>query len=310
MKLFKQGFLYYLFATLMVGLLLMFYIVGDTVIESMDALGWLFYITSCISHAAIVVLALWLVLFLPWALLKWRQLAATLLVTGVSLLTMTTFLNMQVYKIYRFHLNGFILNMLTGPNAGDIFDFDWKLYLTEGLILFAIVALCIFGWWLCGSHGARLFDSDRNQKPVPMIPISFLLLTLLVANGCYVYGSFVVRPSIIKSARLVPYYFPLSASNFLEDLGFERKVLDVDVEAGGELCYPLHPLQTDTARAPRPNILMILIDSWSRRALTEETMPNLWQLAHEEQWYQNHVSCGNGTSFSVFGIFTGLQPYY
>ena len=39
-------------------------------------------------------------------------------------------------------------------------------------------------------------------------------------------------------------------------------------------------------------------------------MPNLWQLAHEEQWYQNHVSCGNGTSFSVFGMFTGLQPYY
>ena len=159
MKLFKQGFLYYLFATLMVGLLLMFYIVGDTVIESMDALGWLFYITSCISHAAIVVLALWLVLFLPWALFKWRRLAATLLVTGVSLLTMTTFVNMQVYKIYRFHLNGFILNMLTGPNAGDIFDFDWKLYLTEGLILLAIVALCIFGWWLCGSHGNRLFAS-------------------------------------------------------------------------------------------------------------------------------------------------------
>lgn len=39
-------------------------------------------------------------------------------------------------------------------------------------------------------------------------------------------------------------------------------------------------------------------------------MPNLWQLAHEEQWYQNHVSCGNGTSYSVFGMFTGLQPSY
>ena len=34
------------------------------------------------------------------------------------------------------------------------------------------------------------------------------------------------------------------------------------------------------------------------------------QLAHEEQWYQNHVSCGNGTSYSVFGMFTGLQPSY
>jgi membrane-anchored protein YejM (alkaline phosphatase superfamily) len=39
-------------------------------------------------------------------------------------------------------------------------------------------------------------------------------------------------------------------------------------------------------------------------------MPRLRQLADEVEWYQNHVSCGNGTSFSVFGIFTGVQPYY
>ena len=304
MKLLKQGFLYYLFSSLVVGCLLMFYIVGDTVCESMDALGWVFYITSCLSHAAIVVLALWLVLFLPWALLKLRRLATILLVTGVCLLTMTAFVNMQVYKIYRFHLNGFILNMLTGPNAGDIFDFDAKLYLTEGLMLLAIVVLCIGGWWLCG------WLSRRWHRPHTWRAIAMLVATLLIANGCYVYGSFVVRPSIIKSARLVPYYFPLSASSLLEDLGFERNVMDVDMGAGGELYYPLHPLQTDTAKALRPNIIMLLIDSWSRRALNEETMPNLWQLAHEELWYQNHVSCGNGTSFSVFGIFTGLQPYY
>ena len=300
MKRLKQGFLYYLFATLLVGGLLMFYIKGDTVGESMDAVGWVFYLTSCLSHAAIVMLALWLVLYLPWALLRLHRLAATLLVTGTTLLTALAFVNMQVYKIYRFHINGFILNMLTGPNAGDIFDFDAKLYLTEGLILAVIAALCIGGWWLC----KRLSSSFSFWLTITLV------LSLLVANGIYVYGSFVVRPSVIKSARLVPYYFPLSASSLLEDLGFERHVMNVDVESGGELCYPLQPLKTDTAKALRPNILFILIDSWSRLALTEETMPNLWQLAHEEQWYQNHVSCGNGTSFSVFGIFTGLQPYY
>ena len=304
MKRLKQGFLYYLFATLLLGGLLMFYIKGDTVGDSMDAIGWVFYLTSCLSHAAIVMLALWLVLYLPWALLRLRRLAATLLVTGTTLLTALAFVNMQVYRIYRFHINGFILNMLTGPNAGDIFDFDAKLYLTEGLILTAIAALCIGGWWLC----KRLSSSFPFSFSF-WLTLSFPL-SLLVANGIYVYGSFVVRPSVIKSARLVPYYFPLSASSLLEDLGFERHVMNVDVESGGELCYPLQPLKTDTAKALRPNIVFILIDSWSRLALTEETMPNLWQLAHEEQWYQNHVSCGNGTSFSVFGIFTGLQPYY
>jgi membrane-anchored protein YejM (alkaline phosphatase superfamily) len=304
MKLVKQGFIYYVLATLLGGLLLMFYIEGDSVVEAMDAVGWLFYVTSCLSHAAILLLALWLVLFLPWALLKLRRLAATLLVTATSLLMMTGFINMQVYKIYRFHLNGFILNMLTGPGAGDIFDFDWKLFVTEALFLAVIIALCIGGWWLSG----RLLQ--YWQKRHTLMAILSLLATLLIANGIHVYGSFVVKPSIIKSVKLVPYYFPLSASNLLEDMGFERHVMHVDEGEGGDLVYPLRPIETDTTKATCPNIVMILIDSWSRRALTEECMPNLWKLAHEEQWYQNHVSCGNGTSFSVFGMFTGLQPYY
>lgn len=300
----KQGFLYLLFGTLLLALLLLSYVVGDTIAPSIDAVGWLFYVTSCLSHAAIVAVALWLVLFLPWQLLRLRRLAAVLIVAGMSLAAMLAFVNMQVYKIYRFHLNGFIFNMLTGPNAGDIFDFAPLMYLTEGALLMVILMVCVGGWWLC----RRV--APRWTKRCTTVAIATLLAALLTANGLFVYGSFVVKPSVLKSARLVPYYFPLSATGFLEGLGLERHVMDISQDEGGQLCYPLQPLVTDTAMATRPNIVMILIDSWSRRALSPETMPNLWQLAHREQWYQNHVSCGNGTSFSVFGIFTGLQPYY
>ena len=304
MKHVKQGFLYYLFATLTGGLLLMFYMVGDPVAQSMDATGWIFFLTSCLSHASIVMLPVWLVLFLPFTLLHMRRAAATLLVTGTSLLTILAFVNMQVYKIYRFHINGFILNMLTGPNAGDIFDFDTKLYLTEGALMAVIVAVCVGGWWLCG------WIADWWQRRHTAWAVGIIAATLVVANGCYVYGSFVVKPSIIKSAKLVPYYFPLSASSLIESLGVERNVLTFDEEGSGEICYPLKPLQTDTTVAERPNVVLILIDSWSRQALTKETMPCMLRLASEEGWYQNHVSCGNGTSFSVFGIFTGLEPFY
>ncbi len=305
MKQIKQGFIYYIIATLLAGLLLLFYIQGDPVGKSMDALGWLFFLTSCVSHAAIIMLALCLVLFLPWALLKLHRLAASLFVGGVSMLMMAGIVNMQVYKIYRFHINGFILNMLAGPNAGDIFDFDTSLYITECLALLAVVAVCIGGWWVSGRI-VRIW-----QRRHTLWAVFSLVATLLIANGCYVYGSFVVKPSVMKSAKQLPYYFPLSASSLLEDLGFERQVLDISgMDGGDELCYPLQPLQVDSSKVRRPNILFILIDSWSRQALTKECMPNMWQLAHENHWYQNHVSCSNGTSFSVFGMFTGLQPYY
>lgn len=304
MKLTKQGFIYYVIATLFGGALLASYMKGDPVAESMDWTGWVFYVTSCLTHAAVLLLAAWLVAFLPWALLGWRRVAATLLVTATSVLMATGFVNMQVYKIYRFHLNGFILNMLTGPAAGDIFDFDWKLYVTEGALLAVIVALCAGGWWLSG----RIARGWQRRHTVWAVVV--LAATALTANAIHIYGAFVVKPSVVKAVRLVPYYFPLSASDLMESMGVERHVMQVAEEEGGELVYPLHAIRTDSTQARRPNIVLILIDSWSRRSLTKECMPHMWQLAHEEQWYQNHVSCGNGTAYSVFGMFTGLEPYY
>ena len=306
MKRLKTGFLYYMLTSLLVGIIFFCYILGDTLVDSMDGFGWLFFATSCVSHAALLLLALFLVFYLPWALLRLRRLSAVLLVTTVSLVAMTAFVNMQVYKIYRFHINGFILNLLTGPGAGDIFDFDTKLYLTEGVMLVGIVVLCVALWFLAG----RLSSKAKGKHL--LAGVLFLTASLLTANSCHVYGSFVLRPSIVKSARLVPYYFPLSATSLMMDMGFERKVLELDgdMNGDGDLNYPLHAITVNADSCRHPNIVFILIDSWSKLALTEECMPNLWKLAHEMRWYDNHVSCSNGTRYGVFGLFTGLQPYY
>lgn len=301
----KTGFIYYLLASLFIGLLFSAYIIGDTVASQIDGWGWLFFLTSCLSHAALLVLALYLVAFLPWTLLRLRRLAATLFVVSVSVLGMLGFVNMQVYKIYRFHINGFILNMLTGPNPGDIFQFDGALLRQEGLLLAVIAAISVALWVAAG----RL--ASHWGKKTCAWGAGLVAVLLLTANSLHVYGAFVVKPSILLTARLVPYYFPLSMSSTLERMGIERHTLDIDDSSGGkgELQYPLHRLTT-SSDAPKTNIMFILIDSWSKRALTQECMPEIWQLAQNEQYYDNHVSSSNGTMYSVFSIFTGLQPYY
>lgn len=301
----KRGFIYSVLVALFTSLLLMFYIVGDVTAQSLDATGWVFFLTSCLSHAGLVVLALWAVVFLPLVAAGLRRLPVGLLVGLSSLLAILVFVNMQVYKIYRFHINGFIVNMLMGPNAGDIFDFDTKLYISEGLMLGGLLVSCIGLWW------ASSWLARRSRPWHLKTAVGAWLAALVVANGIHVYGAFVAKPSVLQCVRIVPYYFPLSASSLMQKMGFERHTLSVSGMSGeGELNYPLHPLHADTALAQRPNVVFILIDSWSRRALTEECMPQLYRLAHEEQWYQNHVSCSNGTRFAVFGLFTGLQPYY
>ena len=157
-----------------------------------------------------------------------------------------------------------------------------------------------------------IITHPEERRHYPAFLVGWHHPVTLIANGIHVYGSFVAKPSILQSVRLVPYYFPLSASSLMQSLGVKREVVEVSGMSGeGEMRYPLHPLQkADSSQLELPNIVVILIDSWSRQSLTPECMPNMWQLAHEEQWYKNHVSCGNGTSFSVFGMFTGIQPYY
>ncbi len=192
--------------------------------------------------------------------------------------------------------------------------------------VFPLLMRCVFGtagilanFWAVDHLG--IADANMLNKLSPFFAILMSIFILgekpnriewLSVLFAFIGAAFVAKPSILQSVRLVPYYFPLSASSLMESLGVEREVVEVSGMSGeGEMRYPLHPLQKqDSTQLELPNIVVILIDSWSRQSLTPECMPNMWQLAHEEQWYKNHVSCGNGTSFSVFGMFTGLQPYY
>ncbi len=301
----KKGLIYYALASLFIASIFLFYIQGDSIVGRIDGWGWLFFMSSCVSHSALLVLPLFLVFYLPLVLFQKQKMAASFFIGMVSMLAALAFVNMQVYKIYRFHINGFILNMLTGPNAGDIFQFDAALYLQEGGLLLLLVGLSIGLWFL----------AVRLAKTLRMVYVRctllFFLVMLLLANGMHAYGAFVVKPSILLTSRLVPYYFPISMSSLLTKMGVERHTMDTDMDiSGGDLQYPIHPLSVAKNDSARTNIVFILIDSWSKRALTEETMPNLWSLSLQESYFNNHVSCSNGTRYSVFGMFTGLQPYY
>ena len=253
----------------------MFYIKGDVIVPMLDLSGWIFFVTSCISHSAILLLALWLIFFLPLALLKKERWAVGLFVGAVSILATMAFINMQVYKIYRFHINGFIINMITGPNAGDIFDFSPYLYLTEGLSLLIVIGICIALW------PAAKWLSQRIRKKGVTILIATLVGITLIANGIHVYGSFVAKPSILQSVRLVPYYFPLSASSLMESLGVEREVVEVSGMSGeGEMRYPLHPLQKqDSTQLELPNIVVILIDRKSKLVIWDRYFDQVWKIS-------------------------------
>lgn len=127
----RKGILYYFLSTLMLALMLFSYIFGTTTINVMDVMGWVFFTLSCLSHAAILLLPA-LLGYALLARLRHPHLATTWFVALVALLMVVLMLNRQVYQLYRFHINGIILNMFFGSGAREIFNFDGTMLLKEG----------------------------------------------------------------------------------------------------------------------------------------------------------------------------------
>lgn len=141
----KQGFLFYAFSTILIAIQFSFYIVGSPILDYMDLEGWVFFAASCVSHASQFALVPYLLGFLV-LLCRFPKTARVVQIVGVVLLCVLNYLNSQVYAIYHFHINGFVLSMVFGEGAGEIFNFDALLYLKEAG-LFAIVAAIVVGVW-------------------------------------------------------------------------------------------------------------------------------------------------------------------
>ena len=303
---YPAGVLYLALSTMFVAMQFLLFIKGSAIVPLMDFTGWLFYLTSCLSHAATLTVIPFLLFYMPLAACHHHKIGGGLMVSTISLVSVLVFLDMQVYDIYRFHINGFVLNMLFSSGATDIFTFDTQLYVKE-CSLFAVLVLVQIALWLLAQRWV-----PRCSRHLAWKVFGVLVGVTLYAHGYHIYASFVQQPSVMKSRRLLPYYFPTTAYGLMTNLGFEAPVSDGTSALGsieGDVSYPLRPIASDTS-VDHPNIVLILIDSWNPRALTAECMPTVWQYAQDNSWYQNHFSCSNGTRSSVFGLFFSVPSYY
>ena len=303
----KQGFLFFAFSTLLIALQFGLYITDSSILGLMDLEGWLFFITSCISHAAMFALIPYL-LSLIFTFCRCTKTARIVQIVGIILLCIINYLNSQVYAIYHFHINGFVLSMVFGEGAGEIFNFDIMLYLKE-IALFLVVAAIVIGVWY-----ASYFLWKKRQKAYAWIIAGCIIGSTLFAHLCHIYGAFYQQPSVMKSSALLPYYFPTTSNGLLLKLGCtppRESLIQMNGKQSADIQYPIQPLQKEKMNPDSlPNIIFILIDSWNTRSLTAECMPNAYQFAQQNQWFSNHVSGSNGTRSGVFSLFFGLSCYY
>lgn len=301
----RRGMLYTAFIALLAGAVMFSYIYASPALALMTWEGWIYLSVASLGHAATFLFAAY-ALYLIVGLTGLRRPAAWLMVAICAILVVLLVINRQVYAIYRFHINGFIINMLTGPGAGNIFVFDpWMVAKECGLLaLIAAMAVVLYyaALWLAGKAGRVMVWGVGGV----------LALCAVSAHLYHAYAAFTHHVAVTRAAVSLPYFYPLTAKSLLTKLGVrepEGGAMSGLAAASGEVCFPLEPLAAVTPDT-LPDIYLILLDSWNPRGFTEETMPNAWRFASENTRFLDHRSSSNGTRCSVFGIFFGIPGYY
>ena len=307
----RIGFLYFLLSTVLLAVVFFSYILRSASLDFMDLGGWIYFVASCLSHAAIFAVLPFLLLFLPAALLgAGPKVSGTLMCIGEVLLVVGFIINGFVYGLYHFHINGLVISMLTGPGAGDIFVFSPWIYLKGTLYILAIIAVCAALLWLA-------IRRVTLKTPPPHLFRNGLLTLLnltLLAQGMHIYAAATMKRSVLEATGFLPYYFPIRMNSTLDKWGLidgdKLSLMQFDDGGGeGNVSYPLNPLDVQAPDEPL-NIVIFGVDSWNYRTMTRDCVPNIYALADSAEMYTDHFSSSNGTRGGLFGLFTGVSSYY
>jgi membrane-anchored protein YejM (alkaline phosphatase superfamily) len=277
--------------------------------------GWFFLLGGRLSCAASLSLLPGFVSLAAAALLRAPRVLA--LSSGVlwSLALFLVYVDTRIYGIFRYHFNGLVWNVLTTPGSDEAVHFSRREVVSVLLALATLVVLQSGAFLVLWRHAVR---RARLALPLPRLARPGLVWKLvLVPNmilvaGVYAWADLRRDPQVLAFTRVYPFYPRLTVKRFAARfLGIdmrERPGVDMPVE-GILLDYPREKLVFEPA-APRPNVLVIVIDSLRADMLDPEVMPRVSALARGGRTFRDHLSSGNATRFGIFGLLYGLHGSY
>lgn len=304
----KQGFIYAFLASMALAFVFFVYIFNGQNLDFMDFTGWVYYATSCFTHAAIIMFVPYIALFLPLIFCKIKPQIANILLTIIySFIFILAISNSFVYNIYHFHINGLVIKMLTSSGASDIFVFSTSMYVKAFVIILGLIALssalCWSSYWI----ESRIRFKGFYRKM--LLPI---LLVALISQSIHIYGGATMKTSVVESTEVIPYYFPIRMNSFLSKLGIvdKNKLNQIRFQnSETAVVYPLHSLKIKPVKQ-KLNVVILCIDSWNKRTMNEECTPYIYRFAQKAENFTQHLSSSNATSGGIFGMFTGVSAYY
>ncbi len=297
----KAGTWFFLFNAVFVLLLSLryFWLIPD----EMAMENPVYLVSLMLSHFVFLSFIPFFFLYIPVTILtKNRRTSMICAVTGVTLLLFLLTIDSYIFSLYRFHINRFVIEQLLGPDAGQVFEMSFVLYLLAVLLFSLVVAaevyLFRFAFWVAG-----------KSRMLHLYVIGGVLVSFgLFAQIRHAYGEAASDRNITGLDKYFPLCTPLNANRLLSVLGIKINDDHIDTDfAGKKYAYPKTALRTSPTGK---NVVLILLDSWHYETLDSIVSPNLYRFAQKSSLFTRHYAGSNGTRTGVFSLFFGLPGMY
>lgn len=279
-----------------------------------NLLGWLFLRIALVAQVTTLSVLLGAILALAVSAMGPRRAPnlvaplAAFLYVGLQFFLLV---DRKQYALFRFHLNGLALNVISTPGGWEsmhIGTSDLVLVVAGVLVVLALEAFlfrALLRRFEATPEGVRV----RRRWALLLVPV------ILLATGeraTYAWADLENVRDVTRSARVVPLYQPFTVKRIA------RKIFGIQVNREGGLTAPKsggalkYPRATLTFHAPErtPNIVWLTLDSWRYDAMSAETTPRIFEISKRAQVFDDELSGGNATRYGVFSMFYGLHGSY
>ncbi|WP_054030203.1 sulfatase-like hydrolase/transferase [Desulfatitalea tepidiphila] len=223
------------------------------------------------------------------------------------------FIDASIFKIFGFHINGFVWNLVTTPGGIESMGSD---RVTVLLFVSAILGLILTQMLLL--WGVYYISTQRRfgwiLQPRKRYRYLLLLFFLFAAGERVIYGVSNLQgySPVLISSQAFPGYIPFTFGSLARKFGAKsHSGNEVNLKLGkGALNYPISHLEIQPPERPM-NIVWLVAESWRWDMLDPEITPATWRFAQRSHLFRKHYSGGNSTRMGMFSMFYGLYgPYW
>ncbi len=245
------------------------------------------------------------------AIPKLRLPLMLLLATISGTLAVIVFIDNYIYGIFNFHINWFFITAFLQDEGGEFFDVAPKTYALFTFVSIMVTFYQLFVIWLV----ERRLLVRKRFKFLGAILFVVIFLNVVFINVTHSWAYAQNHMAITSISGHVPFYFPIHSRSVKKNDALASLAGDSAGSAiqNSSINYPRAPMQCSSqsdSSADKPNIIMVVLESWRGDTLDAEVAPNTYAIAQQSNWFKQHHSSGTVTTRGIFSLMYGMVPTY